>query len=153
MTAKPKLLLCWSGGKDCSLALHALRREGRFEVVGLLTTVTEDYGRVSMHGIRRELAEAQAAAAGLALETVEIPAGCSNETYERRMARAMEASKARGVRTVAFGDIFLEDLRKFRESKLAGAGLAAEFPLWKRDTAALAREFIELVFCYSSSDG
>jgi uncharacterized protein (TIGR00290 family) len=136
------LALSWSGGKDSALALRALRDEQGEEPVALLTTVTEDYGRVSMHGVRRELVLAQAEAAGVPLVGVGIPAACTNEVYEERMAAALAASPLAGVRTMAFADLFLADIRAYREEKLAGAGWGAEFPLWGRDTRALAREFI-----------
>ena len=137
--------LSWSGGKDSALALRALRDEGS-EPVALLTTVTENYGRVSMHGVRRELVRAQAEAAGVPLVEVAIPASCRNEVYEARMASALEASPLAGVGQMAFADLFLADIRAYREEKLAGAGWDAVFPLWGRDTSALAREFIDAGF-------
>jgi uncharacterized protein (TIGR00290 family) len=140
------LALSWSGGKDSALALRALRDERGEEPVALLTTVTEDYGRVSMHGVRVELVRAQAAAAGVPLVEVGIPASCSNAVYEERMAMALAAPSLAGVRAMAFADLFLADIRAYREEKLAGAAWSAEFPLWGRDTHALAREFIEAGF-------
>jgi uncharacterized protein (TIGR00290 family) len=142
MPAPEPILLSWSGGKDSSLALHALRKMPGVEVSGLLTTVTEDYDRISMHGVRRVLLEKQAEAAGLPLHIVTIPRECTNEIYEERMAAALAGQRERGVRRVAFGDLFLEDIRQYRESKLATAGMEALFPLWGLDTAALARDFI-----------
>jgi uncharacterized protein (TIGR00290 family) len=139
------LALSWSGGKDSALALWALRSSGS-EPVALLTTVTEDYGRVSMHGVRRELVAAQATAAGVRLVEVGIPASCPNEVYEERMAAALGSSPLAGVGTMAFADLFLADIREYRESRLASAGWRAEFPLWGRDTGALAREFIDVGF-------
>jgi uncharacterized protein (TIGR00290 family) len=136
------ILLSWSGGKDSALALHALRQTPGVEVTGLLTTVTEDYDRISMHGVRRALLEQQAEAAGLPLQIVSIPPDCTNEIYEQRMAAALVSHRERGGRRVAFGDLFLEDIRAYREAKLAGAGMTALFPVWGRDTAALARDFI-----------
>jgi uncharacterized protein (TIGR00290 family) len=138
--------LSWSGGKDSVLALHALRREQAIRPIALLTTVTEDYGRVSMHGVRRELVQAQADAAGLPLVEVGIPAACPNEVYEARMAQALSAPPLEGVGTMAFADLFLEDIRAYREQRLATAGWTATFPLWGRDTSALARRFIDAGF-------
>lgn len=137
-----KTLLSWSGGKDSALALHALRQTPGVEVCGLLTTVTEEYHRISMHGVRRTLLERQAEEAGLPLHIVSIPPDCPDETYEERMAAALALHRARGVGCVAFGDLFLEDIRAYRESKLAGAGMEALFPVWGLDTAQLARDFI-----------
>jgi uncharacterized protein (TIGR00290 family) len=139
------LALSWSGGKDSALALWRLRSEGEEPVV-LLTTVTEDYGRVSMHGVRRELLLAQAEAARVPLVEVGIPAACPNEVYERRMAEALAAAPLRDVRAMAFADLFLADIRAYREQKLAGAGWTAAFPLWGRDTRELAHEFVEAGF-------
>ena len=138
--------LSWSGGKDSALALHALRREQGTFPAALLTTVTEDYGRVSMHGVRRELVHAQAHAAGVPLVEVAIPADCSNDVYEARMARALGDAPLAGVETMAFADLFLQDIRAYREQRLATGGWKALFPLWGRDTAALAREFIDAGF-------
>jgi len=140
------VLFCWSGGKDSCLALHELRREPLREVAALLTTVTETYDRISMHGVRRELLERQAAALGLPLEIVTIPPKCANTDYEARMEAALLKWKERGVSLVAFGDIFLEDLRAYREGNLARAGMQAVFPIWKRPTRELATEFISLGF-------
>jgi uncharacterized protein (TIGR00290 family) len=139
---KTKVVLCWSTGKDSAYALHVLRREGRYEVAGLLTTMTEGYDRVSMHGVRRELVLAQAAAAGLPLRIVWIPQNADNAVYEARMAEALAEFKSAGVGGIAFGDLFLEDLKKYREDKLASAGLAAIFPIWKRDTRELSRQMV-----------
>jgi len=140
--SREPVLLSWSGGKDSALALHALRHDPTVEVVGLLTTVTEEYDRISMHGVRRVLLERQARAAGLPLHIVWIPPDCPNEIYEERMAAALAPHRERGIRRVAFGDLFLEDIRAYRERKLASAGMEALFPIWGRDTAALARDFI-----------
>jgi len=141
-----KILLAWSGGKDGALALHEIRKSGQYEIAALLTTVTREYDRISMHGVRRALLEAQAASVGLPLEEVFISPNASNEEYEANMRAALEKYKARGVSGAAFGDIFLEDLRKYREENLAKMGIRGVFPLWKRDTAALAREFVRLGF-------
>jgi len=140
------VLFCWSGGKDSALALHSLERRPDLRVTGLLTTVTEEYDRISMHGVRRSLLLKQAAATRLPLYQVRIPPGCVNATYESRMEEALREQLAAGVRTVAFGDIFLEDLREYRERNLARVGMRAIFPLWKRDTRELAREFCRFGF-------
>ncbi len=136
------VLFSWSGGKDSAMALHALRRDPEFEVVALLTTVTEGYERISMHGVRRELLQRQAESIGLPLEEVLIPPQCSNPVYEFRMGEAVLRFRGRGVLHVAFGDIFLEDLRAYREKKLAQAGMSGLFPLWKVDTRELAARFM-----------
>jgi uncharacterized protein (TIGR00290 family) len=140
------VLFCWSGGKDSAMALHALRVAGDCRVTALLTTVTEEYDRISMHGVRRALLERQAESIGLPLHAVLIPPQCINATYEERMKEALERHFARGVCRVAFGDIFLEDLRVYREKNLALVGMQAVFPIWKRDTRELAREFVRLGF-------
>lgn len=137
-----KALVAWSSGKDSAWALHEVRRAGEVEVTGLLTTVTDAFSRVSMHAVREELLDRQAAAAGLPVRKVRIPWPCPNETYEARMAEAMAAARAEGVTHVVFGDLFLPDVRAYREAKLAGTGIAPLFPLWGRDTGALAREMI-----------
>jgi diphthamide synthase (EF-2-diphthine--ammonia ligase) len=136
-----KILLSWSTGKDSAWTLHALRCEGA-NVAGLLTSVNETAGRVSMHGVREEILRAQAAAAGLPLMTVPLPWPCSNDIYERRLRAAVDRAVADGFTHVAFGDLFLEDVRKYREDRLAGTALTPIFPLWARDTRALAREMI-----------
>jgi uncharacterized protein (TIGR00290 family) len=143
--AKP-VLFCWSGGKDSCMALHQLRRDPLREVVALLTTVTEGYDRISMHGVRRILLERQAAALGLPLEIVTIPPQCVNTEYESRMEAMLLTWKNRGVTDVAFGDIFLQDLREYREKNLARVGMNALFPVWLRPTRELVREFIALGF-------
>jgi uncharacterized protein (TIGR00290 family) len=140
------LALSWSGGKDSALALHALRQERYDEPVALVTTVTEDYGRVSMHGVRRELVQAQANAAGVPLVEIGIPAACPNDVYEARMAGAFAQPPLADVDTMAFADLFLEDIRAYREARLATAGRTAVFPLWRRDTTTLARAFIDAGF-------
>ena len=140
------VLMSWSGGKDSALSLHELRKDDRFRVAALLTTVTEEYDRVSMHGIRRTILERQAESLGLPLDVVLIPKVCSNEAYERRMREALGRQTAGGVSAVAVGDIFLEDLRRYRERKLSEAGLEAVFPIWGRSTTELSRTFIELGF-------
>jgi len=140
---RAKALIAWSSGKDSAWALHEIRRNGEFDIVGALTTVTETFGRVSMHGVREELLTAQLAAAGLAPVRVPIPYPCPNEVYEARMAAALADAKAAGVTHVIFGDLFLEDVRRYREEKLAGTGIKPLFPLWGRPTDVLARAMID----------
>jgi uncharacterized protein (TIGR00290 family) len=145
MSGSGALALSWSGGKDSALSLWALAEE-RVEPRALLATVTADYGRVSMHGVRRSLLRRQAAATGLPLVEVEIPAGCTNEVYENRMAAAFASPELASVDEVAFGDLFLEDIRRYRETRLADVGKRARFPVWGRDTAALALGFVAAGF-------
>src|SRR5450759_4054481 len=140
------VLFCWSGGKDSAMALHVLQSAHGYRVTALLTTVTEEYDRISMHGVRRELLERQAESLGLPLHAVLIPPHCINATYEARMKEALGEQLAQGVQRVAFGDIFLEDLRAYRERNLAQLGMAALFPIWKRDTRVRARECLRLGF-------
>ena len=142
IAARPKAIVAWSSGKDSAWALHEARRAGEFDIVGALTTVTDTFSRVSMHGVREELLHAQLAAAGLPATIVRIPFPCPNEIYEREMAAAMSAAKAQGVTHIIFGDLFLEDVRGYREKNLAGSGIAPVFPIWGRPTAVLAREMI-----------
>ena len=142
MSGHPKALIAWSSGKDSAWALHEVRRAGEFEVVGALTTITDSFGRVSIHGLRQELLAAQLEAAGLAAVTVRIPYPCPNEIYEREMAAAMAEAKAQGVTHVIFGDLFLEDVRAYREARLLPIGITPVFPLWQRSTDALARQMM-----------
>ena len=139
------LALSWSGGKDSALALRELRRR-RVEPRALVATVTEGHERVSMHGVRRDLLASQAEAVGVDLVEVVIPAGCTNDVYDARMAAAFAAVPLAGLESVAFGDLFLEDVRRYREERLAAAGKRALFPLWGRDTGELAREFLAAGF-------
>jgi len=143
---KKKMILSWSGGKDCALARYLIGDSGYYEIVALLTTVTEAYDRVSMHGVRRLLIERQAESLGIPLETVFIPAEPTNQEYERRMGNVLSGYKEHNVTAVAFGDVFLEELRKYREENLAKAGMEAVFPLWGRETAELTGEFIDMGF-------
>ncbi|HJW08247.1 MAG TPA: hypothetical protein VJ483_01360 [Holophagaceae bacterium] len=136
----PRALLSWSSGKDSAYALHVLRQQGEVEVVGLLTTINQAFQRVAMHAVREELLEAQAEAAGLPLRKVLIPWPCPNGAYEAAMAEACAQAVADGIEVMVFGDLFLEDIRAYREEKLQGTGLRPLFPLWGRDTAELARE-------------
>ena len=139
---KPKALAAWSSGKDAAWALHVVREKGEVEVAGLLTTITETYARVSMHGVREAVLEAQAAATGLPLVKVHIPAPCPNELYEDKMRAAMKAARERGITWVVFGDLFLADIREYREAQLAKVGMQPVFPLWGLDTTKLARQMI-----------
>jgi uncharacterized protein (TIGR00290 family) len=142
MATRSKALIAWSSGKDSAWALHEMRRSGDCEIVGALTTVTDTFGRVSMHGVREELLLAQLAAANLPAIIVRIPYPCSNEVYERKMAAAMDNARSAGVTLMIFGDLFLEDVRAYRERQLADTGITPVFPLWRRPTPALAREMI-----------
>lgn len=135
------IILCWSGGKDSTLALRSLQRAGR-DVVSLLTTVTEDYDRISMHGVRRELLDAQAQSLGIPLSIVTVPPQSTNEIYCERMGGAFDRFRQGGIAQVAFGDIFLADLKAWREEFLARHGLRCLFPIWGRDTRALFDEFV-----------
>lgn len=137
-----KALMSWSSGKDSAFALHQIRTSKEFEVVGALTTVTETFGRVSIHGVRDEILRAQLDAAQLSPQIVPIPYPCPNEVYEQRMGEALVQAKASGVTHMIFGDLFLEDIRAYREAKLAGTGITPVFPLWGRPTAQLARDMI-----------
>ncbi len=137
-----KTLLAWSSGKDSAWSLQVLRAAGEVEVVGLLTTINEAVDRVAMHAVRSELLRAQAAAAGLPLWPVPIPWPCSNAAYEAAMAAALDRARGEGVEAVAFGDLILEDIRRYREERMGPTGLKPLFPLWGRPTAPLAREMI-----------
>src|SRR5437764_3465432 len=137
-----KTLLSWSSGKDSAWALHVLRRTPDIEVVGLLTTFNSQFDRVAMHAVRRQLVEAQAAAAGLPLRAVPIPWPCTNGEYEQAMREAMANAASEGIEAIAFGDLFLADVRAYRESRLQGTGLRPLFPLWHKPTDLLAREMI-----------
>jgi len=141
MATRKPILFCWSGGKDSAMALYTLLQQQQFCVTALLTAVTEGYDRISMHGVRRELLLQQAESIGLPLHEVRIPPQCINSIYEARMESALRIFYDQGVRKVAFGDIFLEDLRSYREKNLSRIGMAALFPIWKRDTRELIRSF------------
>ena len=142
MRQRPKALIGWSSGKDSAWALHEVRRAGDVDVVGALTTVTRAFGRVSIHGLREQLLMEQLAACGLPATIVGIPYPCPNEVYEREMAAAMNQAVAQGITHMVFGDLFLADVRAYREQRLAAVGVTALFPLWGRPTDALAREMI-----------
>ena len=137
-----KLLLAWSSGKDSAWTLHALRRQN-IEVSALLTTINSSAARVAMHGVRRELLELQAAAVGIPVWQIPLPWPCTNDDYEARMAEACRRAVAEGFGTIAFGDLYLQDVRDYRERQLAGSGLAPVFPLWEIPTAILARDMID----------
>ncbi len=139
---KPRLWLSWSSGKDSAWALHALHRQSEYEIVGLLTTINEATSRVAMHAVRETLLERQAEAAGLPLIKVRIPSPCPNDAYEAAMADAMARAKHEKVSAVAFGDLFLEDVRRYREEKLSATGIKPVFPIWGLETTALAREMV-----------
>lgn len=143
MTTRPKALIAWSSGKDSAWALHEARRAGTYDIVGALTTVNETFSRVAMHGVREEILAAQLDAAGLPAIIVPIPYPCTNEVYEARMAAALGEAKADGITHVIFGDLFLQDIRAYREEKLAATGITPVFPLWQRPTDALARDMID----------
>ncbi|HXC48562.1 MAG TPA: hypothetical protein VNU20_09725 [Candidatus Sulfotelmatobacter sp.] len=135
------ILFCWSGGKDSALALHTVLQQNDVRISALLTTVTEGYDRISMHGVRRELLQQQAKSLRLPLHEVFIPPQCTNSIYEARMEEALHLHFHQGIRRVAFGDIFLEDLRVYREKNLARVAMQALFPIWKRNTRDLIQEF------------
>jgi len=137
-----RILLSWSSGKDSAWSLQVLRRHGEYEVVGLLTTFNAEADRVAMHAVRRELVERQAAAVGLPLWSVPLPWPCSNEQYEALMAETCSRAVNEGIVGVAFGDLFLEDVRAYREKQMAGTGLEPIFPVWGLPTGELAREMI-----------
>ena len=139
---KPKAWMAWSSGKDSAWALHLTRPRKEVEVVGMLTTITDSYQRVAMHGVRDELLQAQSDALGLPLHRVRIPTPCSNEEYEAAMWSALEIARGHGVTHIVFGDLFLEDVRAYREAQLARAGMVGHFPLWGRETGALALDMI-----------
>jgi uncharacterized protein (TIGR00290 family) len=140
---RAKALISWSSGKDSGFALDEIRRAGEFDVVGALTTVTEAFDRVSIHGVRQEILQAQCQAAGLPLRVVPIPYPCPNVIYEARMAEAVARAVSQGITHIVFGDLFLAEIRAYRERKLAGTGLTPVFPLWERPTLPLAHAMIE----------
>ena len=141
-----KVLFCWSGGKDSAMALYELQSSQEYEVMSLLTTITEGYDRVSLHGVRRTLIEQQAQSLGLPLKEVFIPQNCSNQEYESKMRAILTTFRESAVSRVAFGDVFLEEVRKYREDNLSQLDMEGLFPLWGRDSAKLVRSFIALDF-------
>ncbi len=142
MTSPTPTLVSWSSGKDSAWSLHLLQQSSEYQVAGLLTTINSEFDRVAMHGTRREILEAQARAAGVPLYVVPIPNPCTNEQYEAAMRTACDAAVASGIRAIAFGDLFLEDVRKYREHHLRGTGLTPVFPVWGLDTRRLAEDII-----------
>lgn len=145
MNKKEKCIFCWSGGKDSALALYKVLQENKFEVVALLTTLNENFRRISMHGVREILVDQQVVSIGLPLIKMYVNEG-TNKEYEKNMEALLLQYKAKGVTKIIFGDIFLNDLREYREKNLAKVGLTAEFPLWKKDTSELVDEFLKLGF-------
>jgi len=143
---REKVIVAWSGGKDSALALYEILESGRYEVLKLLTTVTKNYDRISIHGVRRVLLEQQANALGFPLEITFISKGASDEEYENELLKTLKRQRDNDVSSVVFGDIFLEDIRRYREQILAKLGMNGIFPLWQRDTQVLARKFINLGF-------
>jgi uncharacterized protein (TIGR00290 family) len=143
---KERVVLSWSGGKDSAMAAYHLIASQKYEIAALLTTVTEEFDRISMHGVRRELLERQAESLAIPLHTVMIPKDCSNEIYESRMNAAFSHFKAAGLTKIAFGDLFLADIKQYRDERLALAGMAGLYPIWLRDTDELVRTFIGLGF-------
>jgi uncharacterized protein (TIGR00290 family) len=142
LQSAPKAFVSWSSGKDSAFALHEARRLGLAQIAGVISTINEVHDRVAMHGVRSALLDRQIEALGVSVIKVPVPSPCPNEIYETRMAQACERIKAQGIRHIVFGDLFLEDIRAYRMDKLSAMGLEPIFPLWKRDTAALAREMI-----------
>jgi uncharacterized protein (TIGR00290 family) len=140
--SRPKALISWSSGKDSAFALHEIRRTGQFDVVGALTTVTETFERVSIHGVRQRILQAQCEAAALPVHIVPIPYPCPNEIYEARMGEAVAGAVRDGITHIIFGDLYLTDIRVYREAKLAGTGITPLFPLWERPTLPLAQAMI-----------
>lgn len=143
---KDKVIFAWSGGKDSALALYELKQRENIEIAVLLTTTTEGYDRITMHGVRRELLLKQTDALGYPVEEVAIPQNCTSDVYERRMRRVLEKHYEKGLRTAVFGDLFLEDLRAYREERMASIGMQCLFPLWGQSTTELAGRFIDLGF-------
>jgi uncharacterized protein (TIGR00290 family) len=143
---RQKVILSWSGGKDSAMAFTELSRDVRYRIASLLTTVTSGYERTSMHGVRVSLLEQQANSLGIPLVKVTIPPGSSNDQYESAMRSVLTQVQADGVNAVAFGDLFLEDIRRYREEKLSQVGMKAVFPIWKRDTRELASSFLKAGF-------
>jgi uncharacterized protein (TIGR00290 family) len=141
-----KVLFTWGGGKDSAMALYELKITNSYEISALLTTITEDYDRVSMHGVRSILIERQAESLGIPVEKIHITRNSSDEEYEAEMRSKLMTYRSQGISSVVFGDIFLEDLRKYREENLSKIGMKGVFPLWKRDTTELANMFIDLGF-------
>jgi len=143
---REKIVMSWSGGKDSAMALYEIMKSGKYEVVSLLTTITEGYNRITMHGVRLELLESQGRMIGYPIDKVYMPQRVSGKEHERRMKNVLAGYLAKGIKTVAFGDIFLEDVRRYRENNLAKIDMNGLFPLWNRDTYMLGKNFIDLGF-------
>jgi uncharacterized protein (TIGR00290 family) len=143
---KLPVLLSWSGGKDSAMAAYQLLASQKYEIAALVTTVTEEFDRISMHGVRRELLERQAESLGIPLQTMLIPKDCSNEIYEARLRATLTQFQTQGVTKIAFGDLFLQDVKKYRDDRLAQMGMTGLYPIWMRDTDELVRTFIGLGF-------
>jgi len=143
---KIKAIVSWSSGKDSAMALHRILNSNEFEILAILTTVSDTFQRVSMHGVREELLDQQASSLGIAVEKVRIPYPCPNEVYEQKMSELLRNYKSKGVSHVVFGDLFLEDIRRYREEKLGQIGVTAVFPLWKENTDELSRTIIRVGF-------
>ncbi|HEY4684130.1 MAG TPA: diphthine--ammonia ligase [Candidatus Acidoferrales bacterium] len=143
---KEKMLLSWSGGKDSSMTLYEIQQTQNYEIAALLTTVTDGYDRISMHGVRQTLLERQAESLGLTLHKIYLSMNATNKEYESKMETALELYQKNGVASVAFGDIFLEDLRQYREQNLSKIGMKGLFPIWKRNTSDLVRTFVNVGF-------
>jgi uncharacterized protein (TIGR00290 family) len=146
LSHKSKAIMSWSSGKDSAMALYKILKSNEFEIVAIVTTVSESFHRVSMHGVREELLDQQAASIGFVLEKVRIPYPCPNEVYERKMTESLRRYKLRGVSHAIFGDLFLEDIRRYRERNLAQVGIIPIFPVWKENTTALARAILSVGF-------
>jgi uncharacterized protein (TIGR00290 family) len=144
--AREPVVLSWSGGKDSTMAAYQLLASQKYEIAALLTTVTEGYDRISMHGVRRQLLEQQAESLGIPLRQIVIPKDCTNEIYEARMRLAFSRIKSEGITKIAFGDLFLQDVKQYRDERLAQAGMTGLYPIWMRDTEELVRTFIGLGF-------
>ncbi|MBU1013734.1 MAG: diphthine--ammonia ligase [Bacteroidetes bacterium] len=143
---KTKVIFSWSGGKDSALALHKILEVGEFEIFSLITTITEGYNRISMHGISVDLLEEQAKSIGIPLYKIEIPQNCSNEDYEMIMVKTLTHFQKQGISSVIFGDIYLEDVKNYRISQLSRIGMQAIFPLWGINTSEIVNEFIKKGF-------
>ena len=141
-----KVIFAWSGGKDSAISLYEIQKDEKYKIVSLLTTITEDYDRVSMHGVPRTLVEQQACSLGLPIEEVFISKSSSNEEYESKMREILTRFKQAGISSVVFGDVFLTEVRKYREDNLSKLGMKGIFPIWRQDTAELTRSFIALGF-------
>ena len=143
---KERVIVSWSGGKDSCMALYEIRKNSAYDVAGLLTTITRDYDRISIHGVRRTLLERQAESLGIPLRQVQISKAASNEEYESRMKEALLDYRGQGIDSVVFGDLFLQDIKEYRDHLLAGLSMRAIYPIWQKDTSRLIRDFIESGF-------